>query len=384
MKITDNIYLDYQSSTPLDQRVMNSMEPYYSENFGNPHSSNHIFGWKASQAIDLSIEKISECLGCNEDEIIFTSGATEANNLAIIGACLKNTNKEKNKILISSIEHPCVIEAANFAKKFLGYEVITIPVDRCGYINQEILKTKIDKSFLLASIMCVNNEIGVIQNLREIQSILLPFEVLFHTDASQTPLALNINEIIDYVDMLSLSGHKIYGPKGIGCLYIKSHLQNLINPIIQGGGQQNNLRSGTLPTPLCVGFARSLEIIKEEGSEERRKTSELRNFLFENLKKEIPNITINGPSINERHPMNLNIFIEGIDADDFIRSLQPKLSLSTSSACSTGEIETSHVLNAIGLDDDRARSSFRIGLGRYTVKEDLKMAIKIIIDRLKN
>ncbi len=384
MKITDNIYLDYQSSTPLDQRVMNSMEPYYSENFGNPHSSNHIFGWKASQAIDLSIEKISECLGCNEDEIIFTSGATEANNLAIIGACLKNTNKEKNKILISSIEHPCVIEAANFAKKFLDYEVITIPVDRSGYINQEILKTKIDKSFLLASIMCVNNEIGVIQNLREIQSILLPFEVLFHTDASQTPLALNISEIIDYVDMLSLSGHKIYGPKGIGCLYIKSHLQNLINPIIQGGGQQNNLRSGTLPTPLCVGFARSLEIIKEEGGEERRKTSELRNFLFEKLKNEIPNITLNGPNINERHPMNLNIFLEGIDADNFISSLQPKLSLSTSSACSTGEIETSHVLNAIGLDDDKARSSFRIGLGRYTVKEDLNIAIKIITDKLKD
>lgn len=384
MKITDNIYLDYQSSTPLDQRVINSMEPFYSENFGNPHSSNHIFGWKASQAIDLSIEKISGYLSCNEDEVIFTSGATEANNLAIIGACLKNENKEKNKILISSIEHPCVIEAANFAKKFLGYEVVIIPVNKSGYINQKILETIIDKSILLVSIMCANNEIGVIQNLKEIQSILLPYEILFHTDASQTPLALNISEIIDYVDMLSLSGHKIYGPKGIGCLYIKSHVQNLINPIIQGGGQQNNLRSGTLPTPLCVGFAKSIEIIKEEGGEERRRTSQLRNFLFENLKKEIPNITLNGPNINERHPMNLNILLEGIDADDFISSLQPKISLSTSSACSTGEIETSHVLNAIGLDDEKARSSFRIGLGRYTTEEDLKVGIKIIVDKLKN
>ena len=384
MEKIDNIYLDYQSSTPMDRRVINAMEPYYSKNFGNPHSNNHIYGWKASQAIDLSIEKISNYLSCNEDEIIFTSGATEANNLAIIGACLKNTNKKKNKILISSMEHPCVIEAANFAKQFLNYKVIVIPVHKDGYINENILKAKIDDSILLVSIMCVNNEIGVIQNLRKIRSILKPYNILFHTDASQTPLALNIEEIIDFVDMLSLSGHKVYGPKGIGCLYIKSHIQKLINPIIQGGGQQNNLRSGTLPTPLCVGFAESLEILKTEGFEERKRIEELRNTFFENLKIEIPNIKLNGPQINERHPMNLNVCIKGIDADDLIASLQPKVSLSSGSACSTGEIKTSHVLEAIGLEDEEARSSFRIGLGRNTHEQELNIAVKLISNALKD
>ena len=382
MEKVDNIYLDYQSSTPMDKRVIDAMEPYYSKDFGNPHSNNHIYGWKASQAIDLSLEKISNYLSCNEDEIIFTSGATEANNLAIIGACLKNTNKKKNKILISSIEHPCVIEAANFAKEFLNYKVIVIPVHKDGYINEDTLKIKIDDSILLASIMCVNNEIGVIQNLKEIQSILKPFNILFHTDASQAPLALNIEEIIDFVDMLSLSSHKVYGPKGIGCLYIKSHIQKLINPIIQGGGQQNNLRSGTLPTALCVGFAKSMEILKDEGFEERKRIEELRNSFFESLKIEIPNIKLNGPQINERHPMNLNVCIKGIDADDLIASLQPKVSLSSGSACSTGEIKTSHVLEAIGLEDEEARSSFRIGLGRNTHEQEIDVAVKLISNAL--
>ena len=379
----NNIYLDYQSSTPTDSRVLEAMAPYYSENFGNPHS-NHIYGWKASQAIEVSIEKISNYLECNENEIFFTSGATEANNLALVGACLKNKDKKKNTILISSIEHPCIIESANFVEKFLDYKVEIIPVTTDGYIDENILASKANDSVLFASIICANNEIGVIQDLRKIHSILSPYSILFHTDASQAPLALNIEEIIDYVDMLSLSGHKTYGPKGIGCLYIKSHIQKSIHPIIQGGGQQDNLRSGTLPTPLCVGFAESLEILKTEGFEERKRIEELRNNFFKNLKIEIPNIKLNGPQINERHPMNLNICIKGIDADDLIASLQPKLSLSSGSACSTGEIKSSHVLDAIGLEDEEARSSFRIGLGRNTHEQELNLAVKLISNALKD
>ena len=379
----NNIYLDYQSSTPTDSRVLEAMAPYYSENFGNPHS-NHIYGWKASQAIEVSIEKISNYLECNENEIFFTSGATEANNLALVGACLKNKDKKKNTIWTSSIEHPCIIESANFVEKFLDYKVEIIPVTTDGYIDENILASKANDSVLFASIICANNEIGVIQDLRKIHSILSPYSILFHTDASQAPLALNIEEIIDYVDMLSLSGHKTYGPKGIGCLYIKSHIQKSIHPIIQGGGQQDNLRSGTLPTPLCVGFAESLEILKTEGFEERKRIEELRNNFFKNLKIEIPNIKLNGPQINERHPMNLNICIKGIDADDLIASLQPKLSLSSGSACSTGEIKSSHVLDAIGLEDEEARSSFRIGLGRNTHEQELNLAVKLISNALKD
>ena len=379
----NNIYLDYQSSTPTDRRVIEAMAPYYSENFGNPHS-NHSYGWKASQAIEVSIEKISNYLECNENEIFFTSGATEANNLALIGACLKNKDKKKNKILISSIEHPCIIESANFVEKFLDYKVEIIPVTTDGYIDENILASKANDNVLFASIICANNEIGVIQDLKKIHSILSPHSILFHTDASQAPLALNIEEIIDYVDMLSLSGHKTYGPKGIGCLYIKSHIQKSIHPIIQGGGQQDNLRSGTLPTPLCVGFAESLEILKTEGSKERQRNIKLRNIFFENFKNKIPGLKLNGPKISERHPMNLNICIKGIDADNFIGSLQPNISISTGSACSTGEISTSHVLRAIGLTDEDAKSSFRIGFGRYTNKEDLTEAIYIMDNTLNN
>lgn len=383
MKEKRKIYLDYQASTPTDERVANEMQEFYLKEFGNPHSTNHIYGWNASKAIDLSKETISEYLGMREDEVIFTSGATESNNLAIIGTCLKNKEKKRNKILISSIEHPCIIESAQFVQRYLNYKVEIITVNNEGYIDLDVLKNLANDEVLLTSIMLVNNEIGVIQNIKKIKEILKPFNILLHSDAAQAPLATEILNHSQNIDMLSLSGHKFYGPKGIGVLAIKNEAKKSISPIIHGGGQQDNLRSGTLPTPLCAGFGKGIEIIKKEGEKERKRTSELRNYLYHNLKEVVPNIILNGPNINDRHPVNLNLCIPGIIADDLIGSLQPEISISSGSACTTGEIIPSHVLKAIGLSDEKAECSFRIATGRYTTKEDIDEFVEILIKKIK-
>ncbi len=383
MEEKENIYLDYQASTPTDQRVVDEMQEFYLKEYGNPHSTNHIFGWNASKAIDQSKEIIAEYIGLSEDEIIFTSGATEANNLAIIGSCLKNKNKNRKKILISAIEHPCVIESSEFAKKNLDYQLEIIPVSKEGYIDLEALKDLISDEVLIVSTMFVNNEIGVIQDLAKIYEIINPFGALLHSDAAQAPLAINIRDQIDYLDMISLSGHKIYGPKGIGILAVKHQIKKLLSPIIHGGGQQDNFRSGTLPTPLCVGFSKGIEILKKEGKEERKRTGKLRNIFYKELKKITPKVRLNGPKIDERHPATLNLYIPGILADDLIGSLQPELSISSGSACTTGEIIPSHVLKAIGLSDDDAECSFRIATGRFTNEDDIKKSIKIISKTLE-
>ena len=383
MKEKRKIYLDYQASTPTDERVVNEMQEFYLKEFGNPHSTNHIYGWNASKAIDLSKETISEYLGMREDEVIFTSGATESNNLAIIGTCLKNKEKKRNKILISSIEHPCIIESAQFVQRYLNYKVEIITVNNEGYIDLDVLKNLANDEVLLTSIMLVNNEIGVIQNIKKIKEILKPFNILLHSDAAQAPLATEILNHSQNIDMLSLSGHKFYGPKGIGVLAIKNEAKKSISPIIHGGGQQDNLRSGTLPTPLCAGFGKGIEIIKKEGEKERKRTSELRNYLYHNLKEVVPNIILNGPNINDRHPVNLNLCIPGIIADDLIGSLQPEISISSGSACTTGEIIPSHVLKAIGLSDEKAECSFRIATGRYTTKEDIDEFVEMLIKKIK-
>ena len=383
MKEKRKIYLDYQASTPTDERVVNEMQEFYLKEFGNPHSTNHIYGWNASKAIDLSKKTISEYLGMREDEVIFTSGATESNNLAIIENCLKNKEKKRNKILISSIEHPCIIESAQFVQRYLNYKVEIITVNNEGYIDLDVLKNLANDEVLLTSIMLVNNEIGVIQNIKKIKEILKPFNILLHSDAAQAPLAIEILNHSQNIDMLSLSGHKFYGPKGIGVLAIKNEAKKSISPIIHGGGQQDNLRSGTLPTPLCAGFGKGIEIIKKEGEKERKRTSELRNYLYHNLKEVVPNIILNGPNINDRHPVNLNLCIPGIIADDLIGSLQPEISISSGSACTTGEIIPSHVLKAIGLSDEKAECSFRIATGRYTTKEDIDEFVEILIKKIK-
>ena len=281
----NTIYADYQATTPVDPRVVERMAPYWSEAFGNPHSNDHVVGWKAAQAVRESQESIARLIGSDPDEIIFTSGATEANNLALLGLA-RRAPASRRRILVSAIEHKCVLAAAKALGEREGLTVETIPVDKKGFVDLDVLEKMLDESVLAASVMVVNNEVGTIQDLPEIARLLARHGVVFHCDAAQAPCAIDTAHLAEYADLISLSGHKVYGPQGIGALYIRRDLHSNIEPMIYGGGQQNGLRSGTVPVPLCVGMAAAVEIVLDEGHCERPQVAELRDLFVHLLSDE--------------------------------------------------------------------------------------------------
>ena len=279
MSHKNTIYADYQATTPVDPRVSEKMAPYWNAAFGNPHSNDHIIGWAAAAAVRDSLASVAGLIGADPDEIVFTSGATEANNLALLGLA-RRAPTARRRILVSAIEHKCVLAAAAALAEHEGFTVEVIPVDQRGFIDLDRLESMLDASVLVASIMAVNNEVGTIQDLPAIAGALARHDIPFHCDAAQAPLALDLSGIAAQADLVSLSGHKLYGPQGIGALYIRRDLQQRIEPIIYGGGQQNGLRSGTVPVPLCVGLAAAGELVRNEGSEERRRVAEQRDLLL--------------------------------------------------------------------------------------------------------
>ena len=370
------IYLDYQASTPLDARVLDKMLPYMTTEFGNPHSSEHAYGWEANNAVELAKTSVAGYINALEDEIIFTSGATEANNLAIIGIGYTGLDKSKKRtILISEIEHKCVLGASRFLERF-GYNVKKIHVDSNGIVDFESLDSLISDDVLLVSVMATNNEIGVNQPLKTIGKLCKEKGIIFHVDAAQGAYS-NIDVVDNHIDMMSLSAHKVYGPKGIGALYINQESKFKPTPIIYGGGKQQGYRSGTLPTFLVVGMGEAFKLMKDLRSEEIVYITNLRNALWQNIKKSIPDAKLNG-TMDNRHPGNLNIRIPDRDARGMILSLQPNLAFSTGSACTSGIQEPSHVLKAIGLSTEEAEQSFRITIGRFTTSDDVETATKLI------
>lgn len=382
MRSGKTIYLDYQATTPVDPRVFDAMEPYLKTEFGNPHSDDHFMGWKSNKAVLDSQQKIAKFIGADANEVVFTSGATESNNLAILGLAAKSTTRKR--ILISSVEHKCVIEAANAAKQY-GCLVQIIPVDNKGYIDLLTLEQAMDHDVLLVSIMAANNEIGTIQDLSKISDIVHSHGAYFHTDAAQLGLAMDIDISNSSVDMMSLSAHKIYGPKGIGALFLTSSIQDHLSPIIHGGGQQSGFRSGTIPTFLCVGFSKAADILMVGGATtERVKIAEYRNRFVKTLEEAAINFKVNGPAWPERHPANLSVSIPGLDAHNTIGSMQPFVCVSTGSACNSGNIENSYVLKAIGLGDDMAHSTFRFSFGRFTDNTQVDQAADIFIKAIKS
>ena len=383
MRIGDTIYLDHQATTPVDKRVLEVMVSFFSEQFGNPHSSDHILGWDASNAVENARVNISQLIGSDPDEIIFTSGATESNNLALIGTA-RNSNREmRRRILISSIEHKSILTVGQLLGDHLGYSVELIPVDGEGFIDLLALKKLINEDVLLVSTMAVNNEIGTIQNLKEISSICQEFGVILHSDCAQAPCALSLADFSNFVDLLSLSGHKMYGPKGIGILYVRREIMNSIEPIIYGGDQQDGLRSGTIPVPLCVGMGEAAQLlIGTNFDAERTRIGNLRNKLIQGLQSLPWRITLNGPLSNQRHPCNANLTFHGFDAQEILGILQPKLAASTGSACTTGVPEVSHVLSAIGLSEMESRFSLRFSLGRLTTNQDISDAVTLVDEAL--
>lgn len=372
MRVSDSIYLDYQASTPTDARVLEAMLPYFTDSFGNPHSSSHILGWKSADSIESARYEVASLIGALPEEIVFTSGATEANNQAIFGVLAANQTDRKT-ILVSAIEHKCVKEAAYFFASQYGHRVKEVPVLESGQIDRVAYSAMLTDDVLLVSVMAVNNEIGTIQDIAWLAQQAQRVGAIFHCDAAQAPEAIDLDVVELGIDLLSLSAHKIYGPKGVGSLFIDSSLQNNFPPLVHGGGQQNGLRSGTLPTPLCVGFGVAASIIKKEGKQNRQKLSRLSSALMENLRKANIGFSINGDPI-ARHPGNINILFPHVDAESLINTLQPSICASTGSACNSGMIQSSYVLRSIGLSDESASSSIRMSVGRFSDEEQVAEA----------
>ena len=380
---SDTIYADYQASSPVDPRVLARMSPFWGGSFGNPHSSDHVVGWRADSAVQEAAGSISTMIGSDYDEITFTSGATEANNLAILGLARHGANNRR-RILVSAIEHKCVLGAARELSLNEGYTVESISVDRDGYLDLAELEVRIADDVLLVSVMADNNEVGTIQKIQSISYLARSYDALFHCDAAQAPCAMNLENLSNFADLISLSGHKMYGPQGIGALYIRREIHDRIEPLFYGGGQQDGLRSGTVPLPLCVGMAAAAELIVAEGGEERNRIARQRDRFIALLKESGITIEVNGPLTDHRHPGNANIRFDGYDARDIIASLQPKLAASTGAACSSGIPEPSHVLRALGLTAEQSESSIRFSFGRFTTDDEIEKATEMVGNALTN
>ncbi|MBI2634298.1 cysteine desulfurase [Candidatus Peregrinibacteria bacterium] len=366
------IYLDNASTTPLDHRVLEIMLPYFSEEYGNPESQ-HQKGKKALLAIDNAREIIAEILHCQPAEIIFCGSATETNNLAILGIGRANP---KSHFITSVIEHSSVLKPFQQLEKE-GHTVTYLKVDKEGLIHMEGIEKAIQKNTKLVSIMYANNEIGAIEPIAEIGRICRSRNIPFHMDACQAATTLDLNTKNLNADMMTLNGSKIYGPKGIGILFVRQNIK--LQPIIYGGGQEKNLRSGTHNVPIIVGFAKALELAQKEKNEERNRLTKLRNQSIDELLRQIPGSQINGSRIN-RLANNINISIPGVESTDLLLHLdEAGIYASAGSACSTGKAEPSYVLKAIGLPEEKIHSSIRLTLGKGTTDKDMEYVVEKIV-----
>lgn len=359
------------------------MTPYFAGSFGNPHSADHCLGWAAARAVENAAAQVAALIGADADEIFFTSGATEANNLALLGVGRRSAGGKRQRILVSSIEHKCVLAACRALQQQLGYAVERIPVDAQGRVVISELEKALNDNVLIVSMMAVNNEIGTIQNIERLSKTIKAHGALFHCDASQAPCATDIGLLAYSVDLLSLSAHKMYGPQGIGALFVRRELQSGIEPIVYGGGQQQGLRSGTVPVALCVGMgAAVVSLSGEEAAHEREMIRQRRDKFLQGLRALKWPVALNGPSGIGRHPGNANVRFKGFSAHGILGGLQPRLAASTGSACTSGIPEPSHVLRAIGLSEPEAEASIRFSLGRGTSDADVEEAIGLVDDVL--
>lgn len=377
--MTETIYLDNQATTRIDPRVLAKMAFAWGDGFGNPHSSEHSVGWRAAEAVDIAAQAVASLFGADRDEVIFTSGATESNNLAILGLRDHAKRSGRRQILISAIEHKSALASARSLGEHGDCEVVLIGVQRDGRIDLAELKRQIGTETLLVSIMAVNNEIGVIQDTAAIGELARAAGALFHCDAAQAPCAVETQALLSHADLISVSSHKIYGPSGIGALIVERNVQHLLSPVIHGGGQQNGLRSGTVPLPLCVGFGAAAELLREgEAASERRRVGSIRDLFVASLADLGVEAKLNGVVGKLRHPGNANLMFESVEAADLIAAMQPLISASSGSACTTGIPEPSHVLRAMGLSAEEADRSVRFSFGRDSTKEDAKKAALIV------
>ena len=372
------IFLDYQSTTKVDPRVLHVMIPYFSE-FSNAHSRSHSFGWHAEEAVEKARKCIAELISADSKEIIFTSGATESNNMAIKGIAHFYKSKGDHIITVCT-EHKCVLDSCRNLENE-GFRVTYLPVQKNGIIDLLKLEEEITDKTLLISVMTANNEIGVVQPIKEIGQLCKKYNIFFHTDAAQAFGKIPINVNAMNIDLMSISSHKIYGPMGIGALYVRRKNPRVrLIPLINGGGQERGMRSGTVPTPLAVGFGEASIIAQKEMSEEAIKLKELRDILYNSIKESFPDTILNG-DYEKRIPGNLNISFPYIEGESIIMAIKD-LAISSGSACTSASLEPSYVIRALNNGHDLEHSSIRFGIGRFTTKEEIVYAVKLIIDKI--
>jgi cysteine desulfurase len=369
------IYLDYQATTPMDPRVLEAMMPYFTYKFGNAHSRSHAYGWEAEEAVEKARAQVARLVGADEKEIIYTSGATESNNLAIKGVA--EFYKDRRSHIVTTVtEHKCVLDTCRHLEQ-QGFSVTYLPVQKNGLVDLETLRAAVTDKTVLVSVMAVNNEIGVIQPLAEIGKICRDKGAFFHTDAAQAvgKIPLDVNAM--NIDLMSISGHKIYGPKGIGALYVRRRPRIRLVALINGGGQERGFRSGTLPTPLCVGLGEAAEICLKEMDVEAKRLTKLRDRMLEGLQAKLPEIYVNG-DLDHRIPGNLNISFAYVEGESLMMGIKG-LSVSSGSACTSASLEPSYVLRALGVDEELAHTSLRIGLGRFTTEQEVDTAVDELV-----
>ncbi|CAH0478891.1 unnamed protein product [Peronospora belbahrii] len=368
-------YLDVQATSPMDPRVLDAMLPFMTYAYGNPHSTTHEFGWDADKAVEQARESVGNLIGANSKEIIFTSGATESNN-AILKGIAHFTKAKKKHIITTQIEHKCVLDSCRVLETE-GFDVTYLPVNANGLVDVEQLKATIRPNTALVSIIAVHNEIGVLQPLKEIGEICRERKVFFHTDAAQMlgKLPIDVNEM--KIDVMSMSGHKIYGPKGVGAMYVRRRPRVRLDPIISGGGQERGLRSGTLATPLVVGFGKACDVAVQEMENDHRWVTYLSDKLYRGVTDRIEHVVLNG-DLEKRYPGNLNLSFAYVEGESLLMALK-NIAVSSGSACTSASLEPSYVLRAIGVGEDLAHTSIRFGIGRFTTEAEISYAIDLCV-----
>jgi cysteine desulfurase len=374
------IYLDCHSTTPVDERVMAAMMPFFTQYFGNPASVGHQYGWEAEAAIQQARERLAAAIAATPEEIVFTSGATEANNLAIKGVAEAYLDRGKHIITVVT-EHSAVLDPCRYLRS-LGFDITVLPVQPDGLINLSDLENALRPDTILVSVMAANNEIGVLQPIAEIGTLCHQRGVLFHTDAAQAigKIPLDVNAM--QIDLMSLTAHKVYGPKGIGALYVRRRTPRVqLSPQLHGGGHERGLRSGTLYTPQIVGFAAAAQLGIDEMAAETMRITHLRDRLWQHL-NQLDGISLNGHP-TQRLAGNLNISVEGVDGQALLLGLQPHVAVSSGSACTAAKSAPSHVLQAIGRSDALAYASLRFGIGRFNTHAEIDRVAEQVIATIK-
>ena len=375
------IYLDHHATTPVDPRVLEAMQPYWTQECGNP-ASGHVFGWKAKQAVEKARAQIAQLLaGAREEEIFFTSGATESNNTALKGAAERYAERGGHLITVAT-EHKAVLDVCHYLET-RDFTVTYLPVDALGRLNlQDLEKAITDKTFLI-SVMHANNEVGVIHPLAEIGRIAKEREILFHVDAAQSAGKIPLNVEAWGIDLLSLSAHKLYGPKGVGVLYVRQNKPHVrLSPLLHGGGHEHGLRSGTLNVPGIVGLGKACEIAGAEMPEESRCVRALRDRLEKGLKQNLDRIYVNGDAEN-RLPHNLNISFAYVESESLLMAINESIAVSSGSACTDGSADTSHVLKALRVPPERLHTALRFGIGRFNTAEEIDFVIQKVTETVR-